>query len=202
MFVRYSHINSLITNHFCNNFKFDLSGNYHFRQTVVRCMYTVMEAKIIVIFDLLRAGYNMSEIAKQLNVRWMTIHSHRETEKRWRSQVSTSPSRLLGKHLKRIQRTKWRACEKKKKISVTTVSRAVKNKGGKCFRCAKRSLLTVRMHEKRQKCCRHFRNDLKSQGNCIVIFANEKNFTLVEHLRCQNRPDVVSEVRNVSSNKH
>lgn len=90
---------------------------------------------------------------------------------------------------------------KEKKISVTTVSRGVKNKGGKCFRCAKRSLLTVRMHEKRQKCCRHFRNDLKSQGNCIVIFANEKNFTLVEHLRCQNRPDV-SEVRNVSSNKH
>lgn len=40
-------------------------------------MYTVIEAKRIAISDLLRAGYNMSEIAKQLNVSWMTIHSHR-----------------------------------------------------------------------------------------------------------------------------
>ena len=53
----------------------------------------------------------------------------------------------------------------KKKISVATMSRAVKSEGGKSLKHLKRPLLISTMVKKRQKKCTCLLNDLKSHGN-------------------------------------
>ena len=53
----------------------------------------------------------------------------------------------------------------KKKISVATVSRAVKSEGGKSLKHLKILLLTSTMVRKRQERCTRLLNDLKSHGN-------------------------------------
>lgn len=85
--------------------------------------------------------------------------------------------------------------------------RAIKNDGGKTFRRVKRPLLAVCMQEKRRERCGHLLNDLKSNGNHIVILSDEKNFMLdpvanKEIDRVVSFGQDVSEVRKVSMTKH
>ena len=74
----------------------------------------------------------------------------------------------------------------KKKISVATVSRAVKNESGKSLRRVKRPLLTAAMLQKRRERCGHLFNDLKSHGNRIIIFSDEKTFMVDPVVKKQN----------------
>jgi hypothetical protein len=90
---------------------------------------------------------------------------------------------------------------------VATVSRAVKKEGGKSLRCVERPLLTDRMRDQRRERCRRLLNDLKSHGNRILIFSDEKTFTVDPVFNKQNDRVVsfgqdVSKVRYVSTTKH
>ena len=95
----------------------------------------------------------------------------------------------------------------KKKISVATVSRAVKSEGGKSLMRLKRPLLTSTMAKKRQERCTRIFNDLKSHGNRVIIFSDEKTFTVDPVINKQNDRVVsfgqdISGVRYVSTTKH
>ena len=70
---------------------------------------------------------------------------------------------------------KMTAFVKKNKVSQSTVSRAIKEMGGNCFRRVKIPLLTDCLREKRRVRCRRLLNDLKSHGNRILIFSDEKS---------------------------
>ena len=96
---------------------------------------------------------------------------------------------------------------KRKKISVATVSRAVKSEGGKSLRRFKKPLLTTAMVQKRRERCCHLLNDFKSHGNWIIIFSDEKTFTVDPVVNKQNERVAgfgkdTPEVRNVSTTKH
>ena len=67
---------------------------------------------------------------------------------------------------------------RKKKISVSTVSRAVKIEGGKSLQRVKKPLLTAAMKLKRLERGNRLLNDLKNLGNRVVIFSDEKTFTV------------------------
>ena len=96
---------------------------------------------------------------------------------------------------------------KKKKISVSTVRRAVKIEGGKSLERVKKPLLTAAMKQKRLERGDRLLNDLRNHGNRIVIFSDVKMFTVDPAVKKQNDGIVcfgqgISELRNVSTNKH
>ena len=67
----------------------------------------------------------------------------------------------------------------KNKISVATVSRAVKNEGGKSLKHLKRALLTSTMVRKQPERCTRLLKNLKSYGNHVIILSDKKTFTVV-----------------------
>ena len=94
----------------------------------------------------------------------------------------------------------------KKKISVATVSRAVKSKGGKSLKRRKRPLLTSTMVKKQERCT-HLLSDLKSHGNRVIIFLDEKTFTMDPVINKLNNRVLsfgqdISGVRYASTIKH
>ena len=96
---------------------------------------------------------------------------------------------------------------KTKKISVPTVSRAVKNEGGKSLRRVKRPLLNQATQQKRHKQCGRLLNDFKHDGNRIIIFSDEKTFTVDPVINKQNDRVVkfdksISDVSCVSTIKY
>ena len=96
---------------------------------------------------------------------------------------------------------------KRKKISVATVFRAVKSEEGKSLRHLKKPLLSAAMLQKHQEQCHHLLNDFKSYGNWIIIFSDEKTFTVDLVMNKQNKHVAsfgkdISEVCNVSATKH
>ena len=95
----------------------------------------------------------------------------------------------------------------RKKISVSTVSRAIKSREGKNLRLLKKPLLNLLMIQKRLERSTCLLNDLKNHGNQILIFSNEKMFTVDP--ACNKRNDHVvtfgkdiSEIHKVSTMKH
>ena len=95
----------------------------------------------------------------------------------------------------------------KKKIFVATVSRAVKSEGGKSLKRPKRPLLTSTMVKKRQERCTRLLNDLKSHSDRVIIFSDEKTFTVDLAINKQNDRVVsfgqdISGVRYASTTKH
>ena len=91
---------------------------------------------------------------------------------------------------------------RKKKISVSIVRWAVKIEGGKSF--IKKPLLTAAMKQKRLDRGNRLLNDLKNHGNRIVIFSDEKTFTVDTVVNKQNDHifsfgQDISELRNQTS---
>ena len=72
---------------------------------------------------------------------------------------------------------------KKKKISKSTFSRAVWSQSGKRL---KKPLLTNGMIFKRKTQCKKLLNDIKSCGNRIIFFSDEKTFTVDPVINKQN----------------
>ena len=90
--------------------------------------------------------------------------------------------------------------------SVSTVRRAIKIEGGKSLKMARKHLLTVGIKQKRLECSKKLLNNIKNHGNRIIIFSDEKTFTVDPVVNKQNDRAVsfgqdVSEVRNVSTTK-
>ena len=174
-----------------------------------------MEAKRIEIAALLRASHKKAEIAKQLNVSRMTVH---RVAKRLEESESLKDRPRVGRP--RVVKTaaikKAFECEptmkmtqlaKKQRISVSTVSRAVKHEGGKSLKMIRKPLLTSAMKLKRLERSKRLLNDMKNHGNRILIFSDEKTFTVDPVVNKQNDRVVsfgqdVSEVRNISTTKH
>ena len=87
------------------------------------------------------------------------------------------------------------------------MSRAIKNRGGKSLRLLKKPLLS---HFMIQKCLERstcFSNDIKNHGIQILIFSNEKTFTVDPVFNKQNNHVVIlskkiSEIHKASTTKH
>ena len=95
----------------------------------------------------------------------------------------------------------------RKKILVSTVSRAIKNGRGKSLRLLKKPLLSrlmIQKHLERNIC---LLNDLKNHKNRILIFTDEKTFTVDPVFNKQNNCILtfgkdISEICKVSTKKH
>ena len=66
----------------------------------------------------------------------------------------------------------------KKRISVSTVSRMVKKMSGKILPRSRKPLLSAAMAQKRLERSTRLLNDLKNHGNQILIFSDDKTFTI------------------------
>ena len=94
-----------------------------------------------------------------------------------------------------------------KMISVSTVSRAIKNGGGKSLRLLKKPFLNRLMIQKRLERSTRFLNDMENHGNRILVFSDEKRFTVDSVFNKQNDRVAtfgkdISEIRKVSTTKH
>ena len=95
----------------------------------------------------------------------------------------------------------------KKKVSVTSVYRAVKKAGGKTLRHVERPLLTQRQREVQLERCKVLLNSLKHNGGRIVIFSDEKTFTVDPVINKQHNQVICLEkseysIWNVTTMKH
>ena len=172
-----------------------------------------MEAKRFEISALLRAGHSKSDIASQLKVSLRTVY-------RVADRLTNNNTLKDRPHSVRPQvigrKTVSKAFENdpalkmtelaKKKIFVPTVSRVVKNEGGKSLRHVKRLLLYQVTQQKRHERCGRL-SDLKHHGNRIIIFSDEKTFTVDPVINKQNDRVVgfdksIFDVRCVSITKY
>ena len=178
-------------------------------------MKSPMEAKRIEISALLRAGHKQTDIAKQLNVNRMIVY--RVSQRLNNSETlkdrprSGRPQKIRRETIKKAfendPELKMTRLAQKKKISVSTVSRVVKSMGGKSLRRFKKPLLSAAMIQKRLDRSTRLLNDLKSHGNRILIFSDEKTFTVDPVFNRQNDRVVsfgndVSNHQRVSTTKH
>ena len=95
----------------------------------------------------------------------------------------------------------------RKKISVSTVSRAIKNGRGKSLRLLKKPLLNRLVIQKHLKRSTRLLNDMKNHASRILIFSDEKTFTVDPVFNKQNNHVVtfgrdISEIRKVLTTKH
>ena len=174
-----------------------------------------MEAKRIEISTLLRAGFKKTDISKQLNVSRMTVYrveqrlkvseSLKDRPRSGRPQVISQEA--IKKAFENDPCQKMTRLAQKKKISVSTVSRVVKKMGGKSLRRSRKPLLSAAMVQKRLERSTLLLNDLKDHGNRVLIFSDEKTFTVDPVFNKQNDRVVtfgndVSEHRRMSTTKH
>ena len=137
-----------------------------------------MEAKKIEISALVCAGHSKSNIASQLKVSQRTVYqvadclTNNETlkDQSHSGRLQVFSQKAVRKAFENNSTLKMTELAKKKKISVATLLRAVKNEGGNSLRCVKRSLLNQATQQKRHKRCGCLLNDLKHYGNRIIIF--------------------------------
>ena len=149
-------------------------------------MYNPMERKRIEISALLRAGHKQTDIAKQLNISRMTVYrvaqrlnnSDTLKDRPWSGRPQKICRGTIKIAFENDPELKMTRLAQKKKISVSTVSRVVKSIGGKSLRCSKKPLLSAAMIQKRLERSTGLLNDLKSHGNRILIFSDEKTFTV------------------------
>jgi len=173
------------------------------------------EEKRIEIATLLRASHTKADIVKRLNVSRMTVYrvakrlSDGETLKdRHRDgRPRVVKTKSIKKAFQRDPTLKMTHLAKKRGISESTVRRAVKIEGGKSFKLVKKPLLTPGTKQKRLDRAKILLNNLKNHGNRVVIFSDEKTFTVDPVMNKQNDRVVsfgqdVSEYRNVSTTKH
>ena len=117
----------------------------------------------------------------QLNLRSKTL---KDRPRSGRLQVISR--KTLRKALENNPTLNMTELAKKKKISVATVSRAVENEGAKSLWRVKRPLLNQATQQKRRERCGRLLNDLKHHGNRIIIFYDEKTFTVDPVINKQN----------------
>ena len=132
-----------------------------------------MEAKRIEVSALLRAGHGKSDIAEILNISKMTVH---RVAKRLENFESLQDPPRLGRpqviNRETVKKTfengptlKMTKFAERKKISVSTVSRAIKHREGKSLRFLKKPLLSRWMIQKRLERSTRLLNDMKNHGN-------------------------------------
>ena len=90
---------------------------------------------------------------------------------------------------------------KKKKTLVSTVSRAVKSEGGKSLRRLKRPFLTTAMVHRRLELCTRLLDDMKNQDDRVLIFSDEKTFT-VDPVISKQSDNVVSFGQDISDDRY
>ena len=137
-----------------------------------------MEAKRINISTLLRAGHKKADIVKLENVSLSTVkrvanrlknnESLKDQPRSGRPQIIKREN--VRKAFLKNPTLKMTEFAKKKKISIVTVSRAVKSEGGKSLKRLKRSLLTPAMVHKGHERCFRLLNNMKSHGKRVIIF--------------------------------
>ena len=167
-----------------------------------------MEEKRIEISALLRPSHKKWDIAKILNVSRISVHrvaSRLRDGETLKDRPRTGRPRVvktetIRKAFENDSTLKITRLAKKKKISVSTVRRAVKVEKGKSLKCVKKPLLTAAMKQKHLQRGNRLLNDLKNHWNLIVIFSNEKTFTVDPVVNKQN--DRISELRKESTTKH
>lgn len=181
-------------------------------------LYTMVgksHEKRIEIAALLCASHAKADIAKRLNVSRMTVYrvakrlsdgeSLKDRQRDGRPRVVKTKS--IKKAFQRDPTLKMTHLAKKRGISESTVRRAVKIEGGKSFKLVKKPLLTPGTKQKRLDRAKLLLNNLKNHGNRVVIFSDEKTFTVDPVMNKQNDRVVsfgqdVSEYRYVSTTKH
>ena len=94
-----------------------------------------------------------------------------------------------------------------RKISMSTMSRAIKSRGGKSLRLLKKPLLSHLMIQKCIEKSTRLLNDMKNHENQILIFFDQKTFMVNPVFNKQNSHVVtfgkdISEIRKVSTTKH
>ena len=136
-----------------------------------------MEAKRIEISALLRASHKKSDIAKLLNVSRMSVHrvaSRLRDGETLKDRPRTGRQRVVKTTIRKAFENdltlKMTRLTRKKKISVSTVRRAVKIEGEESLKRVKKPLPTAAMKQKRLERGNRLLNDLKNHGNRIVIF--------------------------------
>ena len=184
-------------------------------EKILNYKYNPMEGKRNEISALLRAGHKQTDIAKLLNVSRMTVYrvaqrlNNSETLKDWPR--SGRPQKIRHGTIKKVfekdPELKMTRLAQKMKISVSTVSTVVKSMRRKSLRRSKKPLLSAAMIHKRLERSTRLLNDLKSHGNRILIFSDEKTFTVDPVFNRQNDRAVsfgndVSNHKRVSTTKH
>ena len=167
-----------------------------------------MEAKRIEISALLRASHKKSDIDKLLNVSRMLVHrvaSRLRDGEPLKGRPRTCTPRAVKKETIRKAfendpTLKMTRLTRKKKIYVSTVRRAVKIEGGKSLKRVKKPLLTAAMKQKHLERGNSLLTDLKNHGNQIVIFSDEKMFT-VDPVANKLNDSIVSFSQDVSTTK-
>ena len=109
-----------------------------------------MEAKTIKVSELLRAGHEKSDIAEILNINRMTVIELQNVLNSESLQDRPRSGRTLVIKRETVKKVfendptlKMTKFAQRKMISVSTVSRAIKNVGGKSLRLLKKPLLNL-----------------------------------------------------------
>ena len=149
-----------------------------------------MEAKRIIIFTLLRAGFKKTK----MNVSWMTIQRVEQRLKASefiKNHPQSGRSQVISQDaFKNV--FEYDPCQKmtrlaqEKKIRDSTEFRMVKEIREKRLRLYKKPLLSVVMIQKRLERSTRWLNDLKSHGNRILIFSHKKTITADSVFNKQN----------------
>ena len=168
-----------------------------------------MEEKRIRASALLFAGLKKKHISQMLDISLSTV---KRVEKRMKNKESLKDRPRSGRPRAidpAIVKTaflknptmKMSELAKKKKISKLTISRADRSQSGKSLKRLKKPLLTNGMIFKQKTRCKKLLNDIKSCGNRIIFFSDEKTFTVDPVINKQN-DRVVSFGQDISSHLH
>lgn len=174
-----------------------------------------MERKRIEVSALIRAGEATGDIMKTLKVSKATVCRVRkrladgediEDKPRSGRPVKIKPETVKAA-FQSNPKLKMSELAKKKSVDPSTISKAVKKAGGKSLRMVERPLLTQRHHELREERCKRMLADIKHNGNRIIVYSDEKTFTVDPVYNKQN-DRVISfgktppNMRSVSKTKH
>ena len=127
-----------------------------------------MEANRIEVSELLRACHGKSDIAEILNINRMTVIEFAKRHENLNQDCPRSGRSLVIKRetvkkaFENDPTLKMRKFAQRKMISVSTVSRAIKNGGGKSLRLLKKPLLNLLMIQNRLERSTRFLNDMKN----------------------------------------
>jgi len=161
---------------------------------------------------LLEVGQTPTEISRQLNVSRATVYNVRDKETVDRKQGSGRKAVLDHQEVKRtIEEAPLKSMRSHAKdmgVSEATVRRAVKKLGGKSLVRVERPLLTPKMKETHLQRCQALLNNLKkAPANRVIIFSDEKSWT-VDPVRNRKNDrylsfgDVNESIRTLSTTKH
>eukprot|EP00096_Caligus_rogercresseyi_P010004 TRINITY_DN3514_c0_g1_i1.p1 TRINITY_DN3514_c0_g1~~TRINITY_DN3514_c0_g1_i1.p1 ORF type:complete len:218 (-),score=41.98 TRINITY_DN3514_c0_g1_i1:566-1219(-) len=174
-----------------------------------------MEAKRHEVAVLIRAGHGTNDIVTLTNVCrrtvsnvWKRIKDGQDLMDKPRCGFPVKLStKVVQKAFTANPKLAMTTLARKKNVNKSTVSRAVKNAGGKSLRLVERPLLSQRHQDLRLERCGKLLNSLKHHGDRVIFFSDEKTFTVDpvinkqnDRVVCFNKEDY--NIRNVTTTKH